>query len=181
MERLMEGCRKLERESLERGEMPNPSLTSPEEALKYGWEIKGRDVKRLPHEADRAVPSPTDAEVQVPTIAQPASDGKPCARVPTINEWPEHERRGYDAYARELAHVEWVLEQERKGVYGQVRPAQPVQCVLTEEALRKSWPEWLAQADEQERQAWEAETDEIYAAEQLARDAALRDEEVSDL
>jgi hypothetical protein len=47
MTRIMEDARQLERERLQRGEMPNPSLTSPEEALKYGWEINGREVKAL--------------------------------------------------------------------------------------------------------------------------------------
>jgi len=47
MEKIMEDCRRLERERLERGEMPNPSLTDPETARKYGWEITGREVKKL--------------------------------------------------------------------------------------------------------------------------------------
>lgn len=47
MAKLFENCRRLERENLERGAMPNPSLTSPEEARKYGWEITGREVKRI--------------------------------------------------------------------------------------------------------------------------------------
>lgn len=47
MAKLFDDARQLERERLERGDMPNPSLTSPEEALKYGWEIQGREVKAL--------------------------------------------------------------------------------------------------------------------------------------
>jgi hypothetical protein len=47
MSKIWESARRLERERLERGEMPNPSLTSPEDARKYGWEITGREVKRL--------------------------------------------------------------------------------------------------------------------------------------
>lgn len=47
VDRLMADCRRIERERLARGEMPNPSLTSPEEARKYGWEIVGRTVTRL--------------------------------------------------------------------------------------------------------------------------------------
>ena len=46
--KLMAHCRRLEHERLERGEMPNPSLTSPEDARKYGWEIDGRNVTRMP-------------------------------------------------------------------------------------------------------------------------------------
>jgi hypothetical protein len=45
--KIYEDARKLERERLERGESPNPNLTSPEEALKYGWVINGREVRRL--------------------------------------------------------------------------------------------------------------------------------------
>lgn len=41
MGKLVAGCRKLEHERLERGEMPNPALTSPEVARQYGWEIVG--------------------------------------------------------------------------------------------------------------------------------------------
>lgn len=47
MAKLSEHCRQLERERLKRGEMPNPSLTSPDEARKYGWEIKGREVRKI--------------------------------------------------------------------------------------------------------------------------------------
>lgn len=46
MRKIWDDCRKLERERLERGEMPNPNLTSPEDALKYGWIISGRNVTR---------------------------------------------------------------------------------------------------------------------------------------
>ena len=47
MENLMQRCRQLEHERLERGEMPNPSLTSPETARKYGWEMVGREVRPI--------------------------------------------------------------------------------------------------------------------------------------
>ena len=47
MAKLFEHCKQLEHERLERGEMPNPNLTSPDEARKYGWEIAGREVKKL--------------------------------------------------------------------------------------------------------------------------------------
>ena len=47
MAKIYEDCRQLERERLERGEMPNPNLTDPETARRYGWEIVGRDVKKL--------------------------------------------------------------------------------------------------------------------------------------
>ena len=47
MHKLFEQARRLEHERLERGEMPNPSLTDPETALRYGWVITGRDVKRV--------------------------------------------------------------------------------------------------------------------------------------
>lgn len=47
MEKIFENARRLERERLERGEMPNPSLTSPEDAAKYGWKIVGREVTKL--------------------------------------------------------------------------------------------------------------------------------------
>jgi hypothetical protein len=46
MGRIFENAHKLERERLEQGEEPNPSLTSPGEALKYGWIVTGRDVKK---------------------------------------------------------------------------------------------------------------------------------------
>lgn len=48
MDKIFEDARRLERERLERGEIPNPSLTSPETALKYGWEMIGREVRRAP-------------------------------------------------------------------------------------------------------------------------------------
>ena len=44
--KIMDNCRRLERERLERGEMPNPSLTDPETARRYGWEMNGREVKK---------------------------------------------------------------------------------------------------------------------------------------
>lgn len=44
--KIYEDARRVERERLERGEMPNPSLTSPEDALRYGWKITGREVAR---------------------------------------------------------------------------------------------------------------------------------------
>jgi len=47
MDKIVAEARRLEHERLERGEEPNPSLTSPEEARKYGWEITGREVKKL--------------------------------------------------------------------------------------------------------------------------------------
>lgn len=47
MSKIYEDAKRLERERLVRGEMPNPGLTSPEEARKYGWEIKGREVKKI--------------------------------------------------------------------------------------------------------------------------------------
>lgn len=47
MDRIFDKARKLEKERLEKGEEPNPSLTSPEVAKKYGWEIKGREVKKI--------------------------------------------------------------------------------------------------------------------------------------
>jgi len=47
MAKLMENCRRIEHERLERGEMPNPSLTDPETARKYGWEIIGREVSAI--------------------------------------------------------------------------------------------------------------------------------------
>lgn len=47
MSKLYENARRIERERLERGEMPNPSLTSPDDARKYGWEIVGRKVTRI--------------------------------------------------------------------------------------------------------------------------------------
>jgi hypothetical protein len=46
VDKMMADCRRIERERLERGEMPNPSLTDPETALKYGWVMVGREVKR---------------------------------------------------------------------------------------------------------------------------------------
>lgn len=46
MQRFFDNAHRLERERLERGEMPNPGLTSPDEALKYGWLIKGREVTK---------------------------------------------------------------------------------------------------------------------------------------
>lgn len=48
MDKIFSNAKKLEQERLIRGEMPNPSLTSPEEAAKYGWNIKGREVTKLP-------------------------------------------------------------------------------------------------------------------------------------
>ena len=47
MDRVFSEAKKLEQERLKQGKEPNPSLTSPEEAKKYGWEINGRDVKRI--------------------------------------------------------------------------------------------------------------------------------------
>lgn len=47
MHKIHEDARRLERERLKRGEMPNPSLTSPEDARKYGWEMTGREVRKL--------------------------------------------------------------------------------------------------------------------------------------
>jgi hypothetical protein len=44
--KIMAECRRIERERLEQGLMPNPSLTDPETARKYGWEMEGREVKR---------------------------------------------------------------------------------------------------------------------------------------
>lgn len=48
MSKIFENAKRLEKERLERGEMPNPGLTSPEIGRKYGWEITGREVKPLP-------------------------------------------------------------------------------------------------------------------------------------
>jgi hypothetical protein len=45
--KIFEDAKRLERERLERGEMPNPSLTSPEDARKYGWNIVGREVTKI--------------------------------------------------------------------------------------------------------------------------------------
>lgn len=50
MDKIMENARRIERERLEGGHEPNPSLTSPEEGRKYGWEIKGREVRKVSHE-----------------------------------------------------------------------------------------------------------------------------------
>jgi hypothetical protein len=47
MTKLMDNARRLEKQRLEDGEMPNPSLTSPEEAAKHGWLINGREVTRI--------------------------------------------------------------------------------------------------------------------------------------
>jgi hypothetical protein len=47
MAKIYTDAKQLERERLEHGEMPNPSLTSPEDALKYGWKIAGREVVRV--------------------------------------------------------------------------------------------------------------------------------------
>ena len=55
MERIYAEARQLEHERLERGEEPNPSLTSPEDALKYGWVIIGRQVRRDRVESVRAL------------------------------------------------------------------------------------------------------------------------------
>jgi hypothetical protein len=44
MHAIFAGAKRLERERLERGEKPNPSLTDPETALRYGWKIVGREV-----------------------------------------------------------------------------------------------------------------------------------------
>jgi hypothetical protein len=41
MAKIFENAKHLERERLKRGEMPNPGLTSQEDARKYGWEITG--------------------------------------------------------------------------------------------------------------------------------------------
>lgn len=46
MHKIYEDARRLEQKRLEQGEMPNPSLTSPEDALRYGWIIDGREVRR---------------------------------------------------------------------------------------------------------------------------------------
>lgn len=156
------------------------------------WEeekgIEWEDVTSTLAKADMATPSPTSAEVSKGTIAQDASGSKP-ARVPTINEWPEHERRQYDTYQQELAMLEWTLALEKQAVYGEVRAAEPIACVLTEEALRKSWSEWLEQADDpsertmtqRERMDHDQWLEELYAAEQLAREQALDDERIADL
>jgi hypothetical protein len=47
MDKIWDTAKRLERERLERGEIPNPSLTDPETALKYGWKMEGRTVTRL--------------------------------------------------------------------------------------------------------------------------------------
>lgn len=47
MHKIVEDAKRLEHERLRRGEMPNPSLTAPEDARKYGWEIVGRTVTRM--------------------------------------------------------------------------------------------------------------------------------------
>lgn len=258
----------------------------------YGRAHAG-ELASQPAQADRAVPSPTSAEVSTPaTVAQPAGEDKPCnafivdesngrrhmctlpaghsaelphsdgryerpvskqevaaswqgirerlaalgdvpgdeheqweavreaMRVPTINEWPAHERREYDAYQREIALVEYeqaaeraralrelelVLAAEQRGRYGQqpiVVPIEPQRSdamyqmtsirdyyvggpaaeqsaadrELDARELCRSWGEWLGQAEQAERMAWDAETDEIYAAEQLERAARERDE-----
>lgn len=47
MSKIFDKAHELEKQRLEDGEMPNPSLTSPEEARKYGWEIKGRKVWKI--------------------------------------------------------------------------------------------------------------------------------------
>ena len=39
MHSIFEKARQLEHARLEAGEMPNPNLTSPQEANKYGWYI----------------------------------------------------------------------------------------------------------------------------------------------
>jgi len=46
MDRIFSNAKNLEKKRLSEGKKPNPSLTSPEEALKHGWIIKGRDVKK---------------------------------------------------------------------------------------------------------------------------------------
>lgn len=46
MEKIFSNAHRMEKERLERGEMPNPSLTSPEEGKKHGWIIKGREVSK---------------------------------------------------------------------------------------------------------------------------------------
>lgn len=47
MAKIFDDAKRLERERLARGEVPNPNLTSPEDALKYGWRIVGREVSRI--------------------------------------------------------------------------------------------------------------------------------------
>lgn len=47
MQKIWDNARCLERQRLERGEPPNPNLTSPEDARRYGWEIVGGEVKKL--------------------------------------------------------------------------------------------------------------------------------------
>lgn len=46
-EDALDEAREVQRECEERGEMPNPNLTSPETAARYGWKITGRDVTKL--------------------------------------------------------------------------------------------------------------------------------------
>jgi hypothetical protein len=47
MDKILENTRRLERERLERGQMPNPSLTDPETARQYGWHMVGREVTQM--------------------------------------------------------------------------------------------------------------------------------------
>jgi hypothetical protein len=47
MEAILDTAKRLECERLKRGEMPNPGLTSPEKARKYGWKITGREMVAL--------------------------------------------------------------------------------------------------------------------------------------
>lgn len=47
LHKIFADAHKLEQERLKAGEEPNPSLTSPEEAKRYGWLIKGREVTKL--------------------------------------------------------------------------------------------------------------------------------------
>lgn len=48
IDKIFNEARRLEKERLARGEKPNPSLTSPEEGMRHGWLIKGRNVSKSP-------------------------------------------------------------------------------------------------------------------------------------
>lgn len=188
--------------------------------------MSGDDAtKGQPAQADTPVPYVPEGTLDL-TIAQVAQG----VSSPTINEWPEGERRGYDRYAQEVAMlgyeqaeqkrarcelveeheaIVWerepgvrdalrrlvaVLARERQAVYGRRTP-------LGERELCRTWGEWLVDAAiatvpaeddvrssehlltcaEAERQAHDAWTDEVYAAEEIERMADGENERITDL
>lgn len=130
---------------------------TPQAVWKEQWEVQAHDTvlskqavaarwQGIREQIAALEPTPATLEERLnqrmQQLGAAVEHAVPTLSSPTINEWPEHERRGYDTYQRELAALEWTLEQERQGRYG-AQPSLPPKPQLDEAELAQTWGEWI--------------------------------------